>query len=399
MKPTVFPAPAAGVSERMAGFVAHLRANEFNVGVRETANVLCAMQYIDVHDSQALRLACQSILATCSEHFQRFDELFDAYWYNTGRQKNTFAQSRQAQTPNRNVFSPGVDTSERTAASGDAEQAESPDADPDSGTGQHTSGEGKLIGSRVTNLEKVDLREFMTPEAMNEAEAMARRLASAISDRRSRRRVAANRGSLLDLRKIMRHCISHGGEPVKLYKRQRPQRPVRIVALLDVSGSMVVYARVFLAFLKGLVSHDSRTDAYLFHTSLVRISDALRDSDTFRSVNALSLKAQGFGGGTRIGHNIDQFNRHYASNTVNGRSVVIILSDGYDTEPPERLANALARLRKRGCKLVWLNPLKGWKDYEPVAQAMAAALPYLHVFEPANTLESLAALEPHLERL
>lgn len=228
---------------------------------------------------------------------------------------------------------------------------------------------------------------------------MAKRLASAISDRRSRRRVAANRGRLLDLRRIMRDCVSHGSEPFNLFKRQRPLRPVRIVTLLDVSGSMVVYARVFLAFLKGLVSHDSSTDAYLFHTSLVRVSDALRDPDTFRAVNALSLKAQGFGGGTRIGHNLDQFNRQYASQTVNGRSVVIILSDGYDTDPPEHLAKALARLKKRGCKIVWLNPLKGWKDYAPVAAGMAAALPYLDVFEPANTLESLAALEPHLMRL
>ena len=162
---------------------------------------------------------------------------------------------------------------------------------------------------------------------------------------------------------------------------------------------MLVYSRVFLAFLKGLVSRDQKTDAYLFHTSLMRVSDVMRDSDTLRAINRLSLMAQGFGGGTRIGANLNTFNEQYASKTVTGRSVVIIFSDGYDTDPPEILAKALSRLKKRGCRIIWLNPLKGWKDYAPVAQGMAAALPYLDLFEAANTLESLAALEPHLAKL
>lgn len=396
MKPTQFPAPATGVSERMAGFTAHLRANGYAVGARESMCVLSAMDTLNTVSSESLRLASQSIFATRAEHFKQFNDLFDAYWFNQGRQKYGIEETRNNQTSSRSHnYRPGAQESPTLTGHGTADQVDDAESEGES----YSSGEGKLVGSRVKNLEKIDLREFMTPESVQEAEVLAKRLASAMSDRRSRRRIAATRGSMLDLRRIMRDCVSHGSEPINLFKRQRPRRPVRIVTLLDVSGSMVVYSRVFLAFLKGLVSHDSKTDAYLFHTSLVRISDALRDKHTFRAVNALSLKAQGFGGGTRIGHNIEQFNKQYAANTVNGRSVVIIMSDGYDTDPPEKLAAALARLKKRGCKIVWLNPLKGWKDYAPVAQGMAAALPYLDVFEPANTLESLAALEPHLMRL
>ncbi len=162
---------------------------------------------------------------------------------------------------------------------------------------------------------------------------------------------------------------------------------------------MTVYSRIFLSFLKGLVSADQRTDAYLFHTQLVKISDALRDPDSFRSINQLSMMAQGFGGGTKIGKNIEMFNKQYAAHSVSNRSVVIILSDGYDTDPPEVISNALARLKKKGCKLIWLNPLKGWKDYQPVASGMAAALPHLDLFVPATTLNDLTALEPHLGRL
>ena len=162
---------------------------------------------------------------------------------------------------------------------------------------------------------------------------------------------------------------------------------------------MAPYARVFLPFLRGLMGSGVETDAYLLHTRLVRITEALADPDHLRAVNRLTLLAEGFGGGTRLGGGLAVFNRGYARRLVTGRSVVMILSDGYDTEEPERLGAELAKLRRRGCRIVWLNPLKGWKGYAPVAAGMAAALPHLDHFAAANTLEALAALEPEFRRL
>jgi uncharacterized protein with von Willebrand factor type A (vWA) domain len=261
------------------------------------------------------------------------------------------------------------------------------------------SGEGRRVGSRVTNLSSVDLRHVIDPADRAEAEAVAARLARAIRDRRSRRQKADHRGERPDLRRILRASLSTGGEPIRLFKRARPERPARLVVLLDVSGSMAVYAPVFLAFVKGLMTADATTDAYLFHTRLVRITDALRDPDALRAVNRLSLLAQGFGGGTRIGANLAAFNQSYGKRLVSGRSLVVILSDGFDTDPPEVIGQELARLKKRGCRIVWLNPMKGWRDYQPVAAGMAAALPHLDLFAAANTLQSLAALEPDLARI
>jgi uncharacterized protein with von Willebrand factor type A (vWA) domain len=395
LKTTRFPQTASGVTERMTGFMAHLRANGLSLGVAETAGVLRSLQQIDVTDHHEVRLACKVACTSHSDDFDRFDELFNAYWFNRGREKSAIAEcetQRRQRAPS--VFQPGVDSAQPGNTDGDAE---SPDDDT-AGEAQ-SSGDGRLIASMTSNREKVDFRELMTPESIREAEIMAARLASAMRDRRSRRKRAARRGSQLDMRRILRASLAHGGVPLRLYPRTRPDRPVKIVALLDVSGSMAVYARVFLAFLKGLISHDLQTDAYLFHTALVRISDVLRDHDTFRSINRLSLMAQGFGGGTRIGANLNLFNQQYAARTVGGRSVVIILSDGYDTDSPEHTAQALARLKKRGCRIVWLNPLKGWRDYAPVAGCMAAALPHIDHFAAANTLSSLAALESQFERL
>lgn len=396
MKTTRFPAPASSVSERMSGFMAHLRANGLAIGVAESANTMRALAQIDVCNHDEVRLACKAVCACQADHYQQFDELFKAYWFNHGRERQAIAQTQQQRKPLQNTFQPGVDDSRRHTSAGDADEAMPDDA---SGAESAHSGDGRLIASTSSNIEKIDLRELMTPESLQRAEQLARKLAAAMRDRRSRRRRAARRGEQLDLRRVMRASVSRGGEPLELLRRRRPDRPVNVVALLDVSGSMTVYARVFLAFLKGLVSNDRRTDAYLFHTSLVRVSDTLRDHDTLRAINRLSLMAQGFGGGTKIGSNLRRFNQQYAAQTVNGKSVVIIFSDGYDTDPPETIAAALQTLKKRGCRIIWLNPLKGWRDYQPVARGMAAALPWLDLFAAANTLECLAALEPHLERL
>ena len=395
MKPTQFIHPASGTSERMVGFMAHLRGNGIAVGNDELLNSMKALASIDALSSDSVRLACKVVCAGNADAYSRFDDVFDAYWLNGGYEKFGVNQVDAAKATGTGASS-GQEPDESHAGGGSGLQEEADDGAEEEAL---HSGEGKLIGSRIRNIDKVDLREMMTPEALARAESVANQLAKAMRDRRSRRRRAAQRGNALNMRRVMRASIATGGDPMTLFKQKRPDRPVNIVALLDVSGSMMVYSRVFLAFLKGLVSRDQRTDAYLFHTGLMRVSDVMRDTDTLRAINRLSLMAQGFGGGTRIAANLQTFNQQYASHSVNGRSVVIIFSDGYDTDPPELMGLALARLKRRGCRIIWLNPLKGWKDYQPVAQGMAAALPYLDLFASANTLDNLAALEPHLAKL
>ena len=374
--------------------MAHLRYNGMSVGVAETEATLEALSIINPTDPEEVKLAIKSVCANDVDHFERFDELFQAYWFNSNRERERQIQTNEKpHQKNRWTNRSLLEHKMYSSGSGSRDL-------PDSGDGEtEQSGDGRLIASKAFNKNKADLREFMKPEDLAEAGRIAERIAKTIRDRRSRRRKLALKGALLDLRKIARKSVSTGGEPIHLFKRQKPNRPVHLVALLDVSGSMTVYARVFLSFLKGLVGADSRTDAYLFHTQLVRISDALNDNDALRAVNRLSMMAQGFGGGTKIGSNLARFNTQYAAHTVNGRTVVIILSDGYDTDPPSVLAENLKRLKKRGAKIIWLNPLKGWKDYEPVAKGMAAALPHLDYFAAATTLNDLAALEPQLETL
>jgi uncharacterized protein with von Willebrand factor type A (vWA) domain len=258
---------------------------------------------------------------------------------------------------------------------------------------------GRLIASERTTRMKTDLRHFTDPNEIAEAERLAHDLARAMRYRLSRRYRRDQRGVRLDLRKTIRANLSHGGEPITLIRKSRPNRPVRIVVFLDVSGSMKAYCRFFLQFVKGLVCAWIDTDAYLFHTKLIRITDAVRDTDSLKAMTRLSLMADGFGGGTKLGASLCQFNDNYAKRALNSRSVVIVLSDGYDTGTVNALSRELARLKRRAPRLVWMNPLLGWRHYQPVTAAMDAALPFIDHFAAANTLESLAAIEPELARL
>ena len=163
---------------------------------------------------------------------------------------------------------------------------------------------------------------------------------------------------------------------------------------------MEPYSRFFLQFVKGFVGSWAESDAWVFHTRLVRVTEALRDHDPVRAMSRLALLAQGFGGGTRIAESLAAFNDRYAKATLNSRSVVIILSDGYDTGDASAMStHEMQRLRRRARRIVWLNPLLGWRGYEPVARAMAAARPFVDCFAPAHTLEALAAVEGELARL
>lgn len=392
MRATRFPARAAGPAERLTGFIAHLRMNGVTAGPAETADALDALSHVAATDPDEARLALKTLLAGDGDGWVRFDALFDAYWFNAGRERAGTARAdhvqRQAARPT--LWQPHFD--ETGGAGGDGDAAPG-------GEGEAEGIDGRLIATRTANLTRRDLRELMDEDTLRAAERAAERLARALVDRRSRRQRVDRRGRRLAMRRILRASLRRGGEPIDLYRQHRPDRPVRIVALCDVSGSMTVYARVFLAFVKGLVGADLKTEAFLFHTRLMRVTEALRDTDTLRAAGRLSLMAEGFGGGTDIAGAIRGWCDAYAPAGAGRRTVVLILSDGCCTAAPGEMAAALARARRKARRIVWLNPLAGWRDYAPVQAGIAAALPHLDAHLPANTVEALAALEPELARL
>ena len=190
--------------------------------------------------------------------------------------------------------------------------------------------------------------------------------------------------------------MASGGTPFHLeWKDRRRVRP-RLVLLIDVSRSMVLYSFFYLRLARALSAELSDVYSFIFHTKVTAVSQSLHDPDPWRAQERLHLVAQGWAGGTRIGESLAQFNREHAARIVHSRTAVIILSDGYDTGEPEALSAALAQLGRRARRIVWLNPLSNQPGYEPISQGMQAALPHLDLLAPGGDLDSIKAVLPKL---
>ena len=306
--------PAGAIQRRMIGFVGHLRRNDFRVGPGETLAALDLLRRQGAHDATAVRCSLRVLLASRQEEWQRFDELFEAYWFARGRVREHL--TNRPETKPRPAGPPAIwrdHLGEAQSRSVAGEESLRQTAATDESAG---GGKGRLVASRQEALRRTDLRHIADPEAMAAAERVAYRLARAIRYRLSRRYRIATRGERLDLRRTIRANLSLGGDPLLLATRTRPERPVRLVVLLDVSGSMQPYAHVFLQFVKGLVASWAHADAFLCHTRLVRVTDALRETQGIKAMTRLALMAEGFGGGTRLGPCLRVFNDRYAKARV-----------------------------------------------------------------------------------
>ena len=384
----------APTRRRLAGFARTLRDNGFRVGLAETRDALAVLASPAALRASSLKPALRALFSATHSDWQRFDEIFDAFWQGRGmRQRQLLSGVPGASAPSRRL----VEAHVPQEALGLPDRVERRD-DGDGAT--PADGRARREGaSRSELLTAADLRHIVDPDEIAATQALAARLARVMRARLIRREQIRKRGRRLDLRRTIHRNVSHGGTLLELAWRRRKIKPLRLVVLLDASGSMSLYTAFFVRFLHGVVDAFREAEAFVFHTRLAHVSPSLRDRDVTRAVEKLSLMAQGIGGGTRIGESLAVFNRWHARRVINSRTAVMIVSDGYDTGAPEQLAAEMRRLRRRCRKIIWLNPLIGWRDYSPQARGMQAALPYVDLFAPAHNLQSLAALEPYLAKI
>jgi uncharacterized protein with von Willebrand factor type A (vWA) domain len=342
-----------------------------------------------------LRSAFKHLFSARKSDWEKFDGIFDAFWLGKRVRLRSIAAG-SAKAANNPSLKSLQDAGARQAGSQSAtDQIPAPDDAPEG-----RAGEGRMEGaSRAENLAEVDFRKMADPDQIEQAHTAAEQLAKIMRTRLSRRDLARRRGYRLDLRRTIHNNISHGGVPIDLVRRRRKQKPLRLVILLDASGSMSLYTGVFLRFIHGVLDEFREAEAFLFHTRLAYVSGAMKEKDAGRALDRLSLLAQGAGGGTKIGESLKTFNRWHAARVIHSRTVVMIVSDGYETGDAALLGREMAALAKRCRRIVWLNPMMAWEGYAPEAAGIKAALPHVDLYAPANTLRSLTALETYLARL
>jgi uncharacterized protein len=384
------------VSSKLAAFLKTLRENGFPVGLAEGRDAAALMTEGYAERPGLLRSAFKHLFSARKSDWEKFDGLFDAFWLGKRvRSRSTTVGSAKAAT-NPSLKSLPNNRPEPSAG-GETAMDEIPSAD---GADDDRAGEGRMEGaSRAEHLAEIDFRKMADPSQIEAAHAAAARLAQTMRTRLTRRDLARRRGYRLDLRRTIHGNISHGGVPIDLVKRQRKEKPLRLVMLLDASGSMSMYTGVFLRFIHGVLDEFREAEAFLFHTRLAHVSDAMKEKDAARALDRLSIMAQGAGGGTRIGESLQTFNRWHAARVIHSRTVVMIVSDGYETGDAALLGREMAALGRRCRRIVWLNPMMAWEGYAPEAAGIKAALPHVDLYAPANTLKSLTALEPYLAQL
>ncbi len=243
--------------------------------------------------------------------------------------------------------------------------------------------------SPVEVLRHKDFADF-TGEEIERAKHLIQGLVWRLDQRLSRRKVrAAKRAGYLDLRRSIRGNMKYSGEVLKLAWRRRKSKPRPLVVICDISGSMDSYSRLFLHFIYTLAQETRRVEAFVFGTRLTYITPALRHSDVDTAVNKMSDLVLDWSGGTRIGESLKSFNYQWSRRVLGRGAVAVIISDGWDRGDIDLLECEIGRLRRSVSRLVWLNPLLGASDYQPLVRGIQAALPYVDDFLPLNNLVSL----------
>jgi len=374
---------------RIIEFVRFMRINGFHAGIQEELDALKLAEHVNIINQQRMRWGLRGLLCSTSDEWQRFDELFDVFWRQSNYKiKVSSSSSSKMERPSGQGHQVmGGDVAETDQAPGEGDNE-------DVGDGASKG------GASLTEVHsRSDFRLLSDERQMREMERLVERLAKRMRRRMVRRQQHHRQGKRIHLRQTMRNSLRYGGMPVELDFMRRKRGLPRLILLLDVSRSMSIYSYLFLRFARGIVGAFKNADAFVYHTHLVHVTDALRERDIDLVKDKLALMSSGWAGGTRIGDCLQTFNQDYGRRIVNSRSVVVIVSDGYDTGEPETLVEQLSELKARARKIVWLNPLLGREGYEPIAQGMQAALPLIDLFASANNLESLLALETSLINL
>jgi uncharacterized protein with von Willebrand factor type A (vWA) domain len=380
-----------GTLPNLMAFARALKQLGVKVSLSQVIDASRSVEFVDVARKSDFRALLRSNLISQKEDFPIFDMVFDCFW----------REQVYERVPMESLEIEGTPTESRAQEGGDEEGLEEAIAE--------------TMANNDVPLE--DLEEFSIPtyspqELLNhkdfsemgveESRAIARAIlliATKIATQISRRKKRARKGNAVDPRWTMRNNMKYGGEIIDLVNRKRRIKKTKVVLLCDVSGSMDCYSRFLIQFMYGLQNELWGVETFVFSTSLSRITHLIRTKDITNALEKISASILGWSGGTNIGRSLHAFNRNFAPSMVTHRTVVVIISDGWDRGDVSLLEREMQDLKRRCKKIIWLNPLLASENYEPLCKGMQAALPYLDLFLSVHNVDSLIALGRTLQKM
>jgi len=378
---------ARELSSAVARFAALLRQHGLPVTLVHVTDAVRALDHLDIGDRGELYLGLKTIFVARPEETGAFDRCFEAFWRRTpdGEGIPGLLQIPSGETgeSDATLKSSGQKRESLALDTWGTDEDEAEDA-----------GEPLSVPA-ASDTEALVGRDFATfgADQLDEILRLTLKIARRLARRITRRRRPVRRRGRVDLRRTLRANLTKG-DLIDLRFRERKRKKVRLLLLCDVSGSMDLYSRFLLQFLFALQSVFGRVETFTFSTRLTRITDHLR-ARSYRQVLRRLSEVRDWSGGTKIGESLAQLNRDWPQ-LVDRRTIVIVLSDGWDTGEPGLLAEALLRIKRRAGRVIWLNPLLGNPSYEPLTRGMAAALPLVDHFAPGHNLAALRDLATKL---
>ncbi len=377
--------PGGHILPNLLRFAEVLRRLGLDAGPANVLDMVRATEHVHIGRRGEFYQAARSIFVHRRQDLPVFDEAFNVFWRkpNTARSGMDLRSMGEQRRFRRPQVSAGRDEP--------MDDALALEGDPDDDSVSRVDLTRTYSAREV--LRQKDFAQF-TGQEISEARRMMAALRWDPGQRRTRRMVPGD-GTRLDLRRTLRRSLQYGGEMLDLAERGPKSRPRSLALICDVSGSMERYTRMLLHFIHTMAVGQP-VEAFLFATRLTRITRQLRFRSVDQAITEVSRAVPDWAGGTRIGEAVKTFNYQWLRRTLRGQSVVMIISDGWDRGEPELLARETSRLQRSCHRLIWLNPLLGSPEYQPLTVGMQAALPYVDDFLPVHNMNSLHSLAEHL---
>ena len=371
--------PTGRTADNVIGFARALRTAGVPVGPGSVIDAVNAIQLVDIGNRADVFATLQAIFVKRHEHALIFAQAFDLFFRAADEWKQMLDSVPLPDQPRKK---PPPASRRVQEAFSQSQVTETPQAKAE---------EIRLSVSDKEILQKKDFAQMTASEIAEVTRAIAdMKLPQA--ELRTRRYRPDARGQRLDMRRTLRGSLRTGGDIVDIYRLGRIEKPAPIVTLLDISGSMSEYTRLFLHFLHAITDARKRVSVFLFGTRLTNVTRALRARDPDEALASCSSAVEDWAGGTRIATSLHTFNKLWGRRVLGQGAIVLLISDGLEREADTRLAFEMDRLHRSCRRLIWLNPLLRYGGFEPKAQGIKMMLPHVDEFRPVHNLKSIEGL-------